>query len=208
MEAPMDFVAAENGNLERIRQALEAGTDPDAKDGSGRSALHWAAKGGQAEVGMLLLKYGADINIQEGKSDNPFPSKDTPLHWAVFYGQGDFVKLLIQHHANLDISNNTGQTPLICAVCNEREEMVVILLDDATITVNTQDNDGNTALHWAALLGYPQIAKILIDHGADRTILNNAGRNPLEEATLYGNPNEEMLKLLHPDYHTAEEVKT
>ena len=43
-----------------------------------------------------------------------------------------------------------------------------------------QDNDGITALHRCASYNHPEIAKMLIDAGADKTIPNNDGELPYE----------------------------
>lgn len=50
--------------------------------------------------------------------------------------------------------------------------------------LNAQNRAGNTALHWAALNGYLQAVKILLDHGADPTIPNQKGHDAVYEAEL------------------------
>ena len=54
-----------------------------------------------------------------------------------------------------------------------------------------QDNDGWTALHWCAYKNHPEIARMLIDAGADKTIPNNDGELPYELTT-----SQELKKLL------------
>jgi uncharacterized protein len=50
--------------------------------------------------------------------------------------------------------------------------------------VNRQNQSGNTALHWAALNGHADVVLLLIQHGADPSILNAAGHDALFEAEL------------------------
>lgn len=50
--------------------------------------------------------------------------------------------------------------------------------------LNTQNNAGNTALHWAALNGHLESVKVLLDHGSDPTITNQRGHDAVFEAEL------------------------
>lgn len=43
---------------------------------------------------------------------------------------------------------------------------------------------GNTALHWAALNGHLECAKLLVQLGADVTIINKAGHDAVFEAEI------------------------
>lgn len=48
--------------------------------------------------------------------------------------------------------------------------------------VNAQNGSGNTALHWAALNGHLEAVKVLVEQGADPTIINHKGHDPIYEA--------------------------
>ena len=45
-----------------------------------------------------------------------------------------------------------------------------------------KDNEGRSALHSAAELGWDKVAKVLLDRGADPTLLDNEGKTPLDLA--------------------------
>jgi uncharacterized protein len=50
--------------------------------------------------------------------------------------------------------------------------------------VNAKDNRGFTPLHWAAMTGHTDIAKLLLTHGAEVNAKSNYG-TPLYVATLH-----------------------
>lgn len=50
--------------------------------------------------------------------------------------------------------------------------------------INAQNDAGNTALHWAALNGRLECVQILVEAGADVTIINQAGHDAVFEAEI------------------------
>ncbi len=57
--------AAKNGQLDLLEQMLVDGVEIDAKDAGGRTLLHWAVENDHVDAVRLLLKYGADRNIND-----------------------------------------------------------------------------------------------------------------------------------------------
>ena len=81
--------AAEDGDLETIKQHITAGTDINLLDGEdGEAPLHRAITKGEFEAVKLLIENGADVNIGRKKDG------DTPLHMAEQKGERKIVKLL------------------------------------------------------------------------------------------------------------------
>ena len=97
--------AAENGNIEAVKQHLAAGTDVNAKRAGGVTPLHQAALRGNKEVAELLIANGADVNEMSKFGD-------TLLHFAAFGGHKEIVELLIAEGADVNAMNNDGETPL------------------------------------------------------------------------------------------------
>jgi ankyrin repeat protein len=54
--------AAEDGNIEAVRQHLAAGVDVNAKNDIGRTPLYFAARDGHGEIAVLLVMKYADVN--------------------------------------------------------------------------------------------------------------------------------------------------
>ena len=50
--------------------------------------------------------------------------------------------------------------------------------------LNARNKAGNTPLHWAALNGHLATVRILLEHGADAGVLNNAGHDAVYEAEM------------------------
>ncbi len=61
-------VAAKTGNIKAVKQHLDAGTDVNAKDDSGRTPLRLATT---KEVAELLIAKGADVNAKDMNGDTP-----------------------------------------------------------------------------------------------------------------------------------------
>ena len=97
--------AAEEGNIEAVKQHLAAGADVNAKDDKfGSTALHSAAKEGHKEVAELLIDKGADVNpnaslhadLVNKVIDFSYEYR-TPLDVAIQYKQSEIVDLLRKH---------------------------------------------------------------------------------------------------------------
>ena len=97
--------AARNGDLIKVRIALENGANPNTRDYRGLTPLHYAAKEGDVETVKILLERGANPNVKDNDGW-------TPLHYAAYEGHVDVVKILLERGANPRIADNEGYIPL------------------------------------------------------------------------------------------------
>ena len=98
--------AAASGNIEAIKQHLEAGTDVDAKEPpGGGTPLLVAATFGRIEVAKFLIEKGANVNARSNDGA-------TALHGAAFFCHTEVVKLLLGKGAVVDAKNIRGEAPL------------------------------------------------------------------------------------------------
>jgi len=59
-------------DIKGVKNALENNTDVNSKDANKRSLLLIATNNGHIEMAKLLVKYGADVNLQADNMDSPF----------------------------------------------------------------------------------------------------------------------------------------
>ena len=52
------------------------------------------------------------------------------------------------------------------------------------LSLNLQNASGNTPLHWGALNGHLPAVKLLVEAGADPTVINKAGKDAVFEAEV------------------------
>ena len=62
------------------------------------------------------------------------------------------------------------------------KELLALSSSNHALSLNLQNASGNTPLHWAALNGHLPAVKLLIEAGADPTVINQAGKDAVYEA--------------------------
>ena len=191
--------AALFGHTKIIALLLVAGAGVNAKNRDGGTPLHNAAFLGQYEAAELLLENGADVNIRNG--DGGTPSDAAAVDWEttrfilgmlrikvdrakIEAGRTRVIELLRQHGAT---TNTTSESSALCdAVKNGDLQAVREQLTNG-VDINAGDSEfGVTPLSWAVLLDDTEIAKFLIEKGADVNMKNRDGSTPLHSAAFLG----------------------
>ena len=105
-----------------VRLLLEAGDSPnnDYAIALYSGPLHYACQNGYLKLAELLLRYGADPNMEDA-------DMHTPLHFAARNNQLDCAALLIKHGAIVDAPDIAGWTPLRGAILCQHENMAALL---------------------------------------------------------------------------------
>ena len=86
--------AASDGNIEAVKQHLDAGADVNAKNEYGETPLHEAIFYFHKETAELLIAKGADVNA---KSDDGSGKRVTPLDMAILNDETEIADLLRKH---------------------------------------------------------------------------------------------------------------
>jgi len=214
------MVSAFRGELEMTQVFLTKGSDVNATDNFGNTALLLAAKNGHNEIVSLLKEYGANTSkglspvmavnsaIMEGdlagltalldKKEADLGAKDengwTPLMLSVNYGKPEIVKLLIDRGSDPNTTDNDGTSALTRAVLNCNLDIMKILLDRGA-TTNSADNLGWTPLMHASSNCGPEPVVVLLDKGADVNARGNDDETALM-AAVSNNANKEVAKTL------------
>lgn len=66
------------------------------------------------------------------------------------------------------------------------KELLALSSSNHALSLNLQNASGNTPLHWAALNGHLPAVKLLVEAGADPTVMNTAGKDAVYEAEANG----------------------
>ena len=153
--------AAMRGDRADVLAMIKQGADVNAPQGDGVTALHWAARHGDAELVTALVAAGATRARRRS-----FGSY-TPLHLAAERGSAPIAKALLEAGAPVDARTNTGATPLMFAAAAGDIAAITTLLDKGA-AVNAQESDRlQTPLIFAAATGRLDAVKLLIARGAD-----------------------------------------
>ncbi|WP_426701165.1 ankyrin repeat domain-containing protein [Rhodanobacter sp. Col0626] len=212
------FAALEHGAqaLPLVRALIAHGANPEAADANGETPLglalehpaveRWldwrdwprpnrplrasdlpaaAAAGALATVQRLLeLRFAVDTRDDQGAS---------ALLRACGAGHREMAACLLDAGADPALAATSGVTPLAAAVAARREALVALLLQHEVAVDQRLPNEA-TALMVATAMGYPEIAELLLDAGADVNAVDSAGRSALHAAAQFGFEHNDSLR--------------
>jgi ankyrin repeat protein len=209
--------AAKTGDLTKVKGLIEKDQSLiRIKDETGRTALHWAARGVHVEVLSYLVSQGADVNSTDINGVTPLHSvcsrghveaariltengadpaatmsdMSTPLHLAVVNGSEELVDLLIQNGAPLQTKDYKNDSPLHAAAHAEKWDVVDLIVNHVSAQnsdiLNSADFDGNTILHLACRAGRQETIRDILSKNADFGIRNTLGQTAYNIAVQGG----------------------
>ena len=175
-------------------RCLDAGADPNERDGEGQMLLHRALENQDPEVTALLLDAGADPNATNSLGNSPLMQALSLRSYNTAEAERiatELVRLLLAAGADANEPTRTGSTPLYSAASQGAAELVGVLLEAGA--------DPNAGDRWSPLeaaVGERSVAlvRVLLDAGADPNARNFAGRTPLYSATRQGSA--ELVRVL------------
>jgi ankyrin repeat protein len=176
-----------------VRALLDAGARPDLANQDGETPLMLAIKSGERPIVEMLVKAGANVNARESFHNQ------TALMWAAAAPKnaGEMVKLLVSKDADVrprELYNDWpsqitseprvqyrpvgGFTALLYAARSGCYDCVEELLGGGA-NVNEPTPEGITPLMLALDNDHNDIAKLLLDRGANGTVWDWWGRTAL-----------------------------
>eukprot|EP01001_Neometanema_parovale_P006345 NODE_2711_length_1358_cov_71.780567_g2575_i0.p1 GENE.NODE_2711_length_1358_cov_71.780567_g2575_i0~~NODE_2711_length_1358_cov_71.780567_g2575_i0.p1 ORF type:complete len:397 (+),score=69.83 NODE_2711_length_1358_cov_71.780567_g2575_i0:90-1280(+) len=166
--------AACSGNEEALRMAFVERVDINQmdKDGEGQRPIHLAAARGSERIVELLLRFRANVNVEDGNGQTPLSYCDHHNHLKV-------AKRLIKAGADLG-GLLRGAARFGSCVSIERAL-------SARVDVNQRSTEGGrTALHQAVLGKSVQAVKLLLAAKGDPTVSDTKGLSAIDSALQVG----------------------
>ena len=160
------FAAAEHNQRGAAELLLDLGTSPDVESPVGERALHLAAYHDAVDVGELLIARGADVDPIGRQYDN------TPLGGAMHCQSTRMIALLARHSRSAWEVGYAGDVDRLRELLAEKPERARGY-DGETLLMYLPPDDEGQAL---------EVAKLLIEHGADPAIRDPNGKTAADRA--------------------------
>jgi ankyrin repeat protein len=174
------FAAGQARDTLALNAFFDAGINPNAQDGDGRTVLIAAAARGDLQVTNVLLSRGADPNVKDKRGY-------TAMSHAIEAMYEEVVDALLNDPKIDPNARGLNGRPALNAYAWRDDKARVEKLLARGADVNAQDNDGDTALHGAAQTGNVEVIRMLLDKGANPNVKNKVGGTPLMWAAVHGN---------------------
>ena len=157
--------AAMRGDVAAVRALLAKGSDVNAAQGDGMTALHWAADRGDAALATLLLR--ARANVKATTRIGGY----APLHVAAKNGSAPIVRALLGAGADARATTTDGVTALHFAAMGGDASIVTMLAKAGGDVNAAEPSMGETPLMVAAARGRAAAVNALLALGAKPGIL-------------------------------------
>ena len=171
--APLHY-AAESGYIKIVKFLIKNNAYVDVRSNSNATPMHSAAFKGHFKIVKCLISNNANIEAMD--NDNI-----SILHLSSMYGHIRIVEYLVQNKSKVNVKEKYDcGTPLHAASTNGHVEVAKYLINN-NANLETEDADGNTALHCSISKGC-KITKYLIDGNAKINAKNKSNMTALHYA--------------------------
>ena len=189
--------AALKGDIEKTKNLIRQGCNPNSKTKNGYTPLMGAAMNGHLNVVKFLISAGANTEIR-------FKDGRTALFGAVRQGYRDVVKILLEAGADPNLQeNNENQTPLHMAADQNHAAIIEELIEYGADTEVREKHGGYTPLFFAVFKGHYDAVLSLLACGADPYAEGNEGEKIFDLANSIGD--EEIIDILQYVYEEDKE---
>lgn len=178
------------GNIDLIELLIENGADVNCNDGLTPLSITYSSKADNwYNISLILIEKGASLDYTTEYSGG----KSSVLRDIVKVRSGaalpgykpeskeEVIKAFNYAIENINHNNVNWMRVLQHSVCNDRIEIVKLLLDEGYCNVN-DTSVGMSALMFAARDSAPEMVQLLLDYGADKSIKSTDGKTAYDYA--------------------------
>jgi ankyrin repeat protein len=170
------YIAAENNQADVAQRLLEKGADPNLPGRGGVTPLAAAAYNGNEQIVTALLAHRADPNMLDR-------TEKAPILYAAAQGFTPVVQRLLDAGVDAKAHYGNDLTALMWAAgyaddanAGGAASVAKLLLDHGAL-LDAADNRGRTALMIAAEASHAEMVDLLIARGANRGLMDKAGKS-------------------------------
>lgn len=185
------WIAASDGNIEKVKEYISKGQGPNDKDVNGYTCMHAAVSYGHRELLDYLIEAGGDINVSDEDGDRP-------LHVVESVEMAKYV--VEEYKADYRAKNSDGQTPF--QKIDEEDEFPELIdylktLTPELATESKPKDDDNE------LPDLPESSSVTYSYENEvQGNVDEAQRRRLEQIIHSENPQEGMIEYLRQVVHT------
>ncbi len=195
------YYAIMYNHLPSLKKILETECILDILDSDGRSILYLPIKHQYHNILEILIKKNEE-SIGVSIIDIIDKHNDNPLNYCIEYNNYEALETLIKNNAILTKKDKQGNTLLhqiviswinSNVIINKKKQIFENILNLRKINIDNTNIYGMTILHYAVNLNYYDLAKLLLENGANANIIDYE-----EEITplFYAIKSKELISLL------------
>ena len=179
--------------LQAARSVIQLGSDVNAQNLSGKTALSDACRSAKKDMAVLLIRSGADINATDATGR-------TVLMDAISSSNEEMVRLLLQYKANVQVQEMSGRNAYHEAALTGNIG-IINLIRKAGGNPLARDAAGDSPF---SLVINSEISVIQAVLGSDLTIADSDGNTPIHIAVQKHADKKTLTQLLNMGYPASQ----
>ena len=165
------LLSIKSNNLQKIKDSISQGADPNTKDESGLTAFLISVSKGNKQIIQYFLNLSIDFNSVDSNGNNA-------LHYLAKKSDVSLIESLLEKGLRINDVNLAGQTPIHIAISSKQVKNLTVMLK-AKPDLNAKDSSGNSPLLLAYKNKLMPTFDELLKEGAAPDITDNDGNTLL-----------------------------
>ena len=186
------FAIFSKNPISTIEFLMAQGNDINKRTHDSRTYVFWAASSGDLDLVKYLIDKGAKLDLVDSHGYGPISftaatgQQDFAIYDAFITGGSDLKKEK-DHH---------GKNALLVAIGRAKDLKIVDYFIEKGLPLNSVDDHGNGAFHYAAQGGNIAILKELVERGVSTSKNESTGENAIFFASKGRDASAELFKYL------------